>query len=123
MSKTDTTGDPREHAIADESKIEQARRELVWLLRGRTREEAISSAALAEQMPVSASTVRDLVPEVRAELGIPLVSGSGGYYEVQDHDDFLRVMDREQATIERKRERMRDLSAAWNTRRYGGRHE
>lgn len=119
-SKTDTTGDPRVHAIADESKIEQAKRELVWLLRNRGPENAMSSADLADRTPVSASTVRDLVPEIRRDLGIPLVSGSGGYYEVQSHSDFVRVMEREEQAIETKRERMRELSKAWHHRQNGG---
>ena len=113
-----TSGDPREYARADVSKIEVAKQRVASDLEGRKRENAVSSKALAERTPVSASTVRDLVPEIRREYELPVVSGPRGYYEVQEHGDFLRVMEREQHAIETKQQRMRELSKAWNKRRY-----
>jgi len=49
---------------------EMAKLTLARLLKGRDYDGRMSATALAEHVPVSASTVRDLVKEVRRERGI-----------------------------------------------------
>jgi len=76
--------------------------------------DAVSSTDLAELTPVSASTVRDLVKEVRREYKIPVVACSKGYYRVTDVDDLARQLERINDEIATREQTKRELTAAWN---------
>lgn len=80
------------------------------------KDSAISSHRLAELTPVSQSTVRDLVPEVRTQFNMPIASGSTGYFVIANRDEFIEVMDRIEDTIATKKERQSELAAAFNSR-------
>lgn len=101
-----TDSDRTDHEIA---KIELARR-----LRGRGYDERISGRKLAEHVPVSESTVRDLVAELREEHRLPVFSSGSGYYCITDADelaDALAKINDEIATRERTKQ---NLTAAYN---------
>jgi len=84
------------------------------LRRTHDKADAVSSKELAELTPVSSSTVRDLVKEVRSEYSIPVVSCSQGYYRVTDVDDLARQIDRIDDEIATREQTKRELTAAWN---------
>jgi predicted transcriptional regulator len=83
------------------------------------RDDAVSSKDLAAKTPVSASTVRDLVKEVRREYRMPVVACSNGYYRVTDVDDFSDQMERINDEIATREQTKRELTKAFNTERYG----
>lgn len=83
------------------------------------RENAISSAALAERTPVSASTVRDLVPQVMAEYGLP-VGTSNGYFVIQTDDEYDRQVERQLKQAETSRQRALLIGRTYNQSSFGG---
>lgn len=80
------------------------------------KENSISSNELAGKTPVSQSTVRDLVPEVRRQFNMPIASGSKGYFVIANKSEFIEVMDRIEETIQTKKQRQSELAAAYNSR-------
>lgn len=102
------------HAESDCHKIRGAKRTLRRLLESRRgKENAISSKALADRVGLKATTVRDLIPELRREYGIPIASTSTGYYRISTDAEFRDVMDRIENTIQTKRERQKELAQAY----------
>ena len=83
----------------------------------RGRDNAISSTDLAERTPVSSSTVRDLIPEVRERWGIPIGSCPSGYFVIESADVFERQVERQLAQAERSKETARAIARAWNGNR------
>ena len=83
----------------------------------RGRDNAISSTDLAERTPVSSSTVRDLIPEVRERWGIPIGSCPSGYFVIEDSEVFERQVERQLAQAERSKETARAIARAWNGER------
>lgn len=86
----------------------------------RRREQAISSADLAERTLVSASTVRDLIKEVRREYRLPIGNCQQGYFVIADAAEATRQIERFRRQAETSRQSARDVAAAWNRQRYGG---
>ena len=112
----------------DEPAHERAKRTIARVLandhRGRYREEngeqvdnTISSADLAERTPVGASTVRDLIKEVRREYRLP-IGNANGYFVIETREEFVRQVQRQERQAETSLETARDMAAAWN--RNGG---
>lgn len=108
-------GDPRRWADARPSKHEVAKHIIATALDGRPQAEALSGAELAARTPVSASTVRDLVAELRAD-GMAVVSFGSGYFQLTDDAVFREAMARQERAVERARETQQQLAAAY----YGG---
>ena len=108
-----------DHTPTDRTDHDAAKRAIATALQNdaRGRDSAISGASLAERTPVSASTTRDLIAEVRREYGLPVASCSDGYFVVETADELAEVVDRIDRTIATKRERKRELTAAYNRRR------
>ena len=79
----------------------------------RGRPNAISSADLAERTPVSASTVRDLIPEVMREYCLP-VGMANGYFVIERKAEYARQVDRQLRQAETSRERARLISSTFN---------
>jgi len=73
-----------------------------------------SAKDLAAQTTVSASTVRDIVTELRVEFGVPVASLGNGYFVISDPDELDRVLQSYRDEIATKRERMREITAAYN---------
>jgi len=102
------------HATSPDHEVRAAKRTLARLLECRRgKDRAISSQALADRVGLKATTVRDLVPVVRRDYGLPVASTSTGYYVIEDEAELREVMDRIERTIETKRERQRELARAW----------
>lgn len=78
------------------------------------KDNAISGKDLADRTPVSASTVRDLIPEVRQRYRMPVASCSKGYYRIESKDEFLEVMERIEGRISTAKERQREIARAWH---------
>ena len=55
----------------------------------RGRESAISSADLAEHTHCGASTVRDLIPQVRRDYRLPIGSANG-YFVIEERAEYVR---------------------------------
>lgn len=68
---------------------------------------------LAAKVPVSVSTVRDLVGELRAE-GVPVWSEGRGYYVIQHGEELDRVIQSIHEEIATKEETMQQLCAGFN---------
>lgn len=105
-----------QHTTTDAPDHERAKRTIAETLTnfGVGRDNAISGADLAAKTPVSASTTRDLIAEVRTDYALPVASCSDGYFVVSDVDELAEVCDRIDRTIETKRQRKRELVGAWN---------
>jgi len=73
----------------------------------------VSAKDLAENTQVSPSTVRDIVAELRVEFGVPVAS-LGGYFVLQTPDELERVLDAKRQEIATRRERMSEITAAFN---------
>lgn len=79
---------------------------------------AIPSGELAEMTAerncaVSASTVRDLVPEVRREYRLPIGS-SNGYFIIDSQEEFVKQVERQKRQAETSLQTARDIAAGWN---------
>lgn len=104
------------HTDSDRTDHEIAKLKLARMLDGRPYEDRISATDLATHVPVSASTVRDLVGELRSDYGIAAYSRGSGYYEIQDADELAAVLGKIDEQIETRRQTKRDLTAAYNRR-------
>lgn len=102
------------HADSSAEQLADAKRTIAWILRERRgKAAAISSKGLADATGIRATTVRDLIPEIRKEHAVPIASCPGGYYVICSQEDFVEHMNRIEDTIETKRERQSDLARAW----------
>lgn len=109
----------KDHADSDEISIEAAKGELYQTLRHKTtRDDAVSSSALAGMVGLKATTVRDLIPELRQEYSLPVVACSKGYYVIQDTDDLARELERIQDEIETRKDTRKELTKAFNQHTY-----
>ena len=117
----DVTTRAEHHADSSEAAVRTAKDTIAWILARRDcREWAISSAALADATTVKATTVRDIVKELRGERGLPIVSCSRGYYCLTDEAQLADEIERIDDEIQTRRETKQELVAAFNRRKYGG---
>lgn len=86
--------------------------------RGRYREvngervdNTISSAELAERCPVSASTVRDLIKEVRREYRLP-IGNANGYFVADTPEQAREQIEKQLRQAETSRRTAGDIQAA-----------
>jgi len=95
----------------------QARRRIRDVLRdeARGRDNAISSSDLAARTPVSASTVRDLIPQVRERWQYPIGSCPQGYFLIEDSEIFEYQVERQLRQAEQSRETAQSIARAWYT--------
>ena len=109
MSDVDqyTDSNATDHEIAKQTLATQ-------LAHAEGKENAIPTRELATKVPVSESTVRDLVPEVRAQYRLPIASCSNGYYRIHSKGEFVEVMERIEGRIETAKDRQREIAKAWN---------
>lgn len=106
------------HADSPQPKVSDAKHQIAQILEHRTtKQEAISSKGLADATGLKPTTVRDTIPEIRREHGLPIVSTSRGYFCAGSWEDVETVLERmaeRRATIELRR---RELARAWNEQR------
>jgi len=86
----------------------------VLLADARGYDNRVSAKDLAARTTVSASTVRDIVTELRVEFGVPVASLGNGYFVIGDADELERVLQSYRDEIATKRERMTEITAAFN---------
>lgn len=100
----------------DSTDHDRAKRTIATTLanEARGREHAISSTDLADRTPVSASTVRDLIPVVMDEYQLP-IGTANGYFVIESKAEYARQVDRQIRQAETSRERARLISATFNT--------
>jgi DNA-binding GntR family transcriptional regulator len=111
MSHTMTLDD---YTDADRTDHEAAKLRLAHDLAGRGYDDRISSTDLAAGLPVSPSTVRDLIAELRRERGLAVYSFGSGYFEVQDADDLERAVGQIEEMIATKQQTKRELLTAFD---------
>lgn len=105
----------KNHADSDEISIKQAKGELYQTLRHKTdRDAAVSSSALAGMVGLKATTVRDLIPAIRRDYNLPVVSCSQGYYVIEDTAALARELDRIDAEIQTREDTKQELTKAFN---------
>lgn len=85
------------------------------------RDNAIHGTALADLTPLRATTVRDIIAELRDDpQGPPIGNCADGYYVIDDPDQLAEYVKNVKETIQTKRERMQANVKAFNRDRYGG---
>lgn len=97
--------------------------ELEEILRGRSRDEAITSAELAERLPIDDSSgqpaTREAIGILRASRGVPIRAGNCGYWVCQsdaEAQDYLDTLLERIAGIEGTMEEFADAWEAWSRR-------
>lgn len=103
-----------DYTKTNRSQHEITKREIHRILQSeaRGRENAVSSKSLADRVPVSASTVRDLVPEIRREMGVPIGS-SNGYFIIESESELRKQVERQRRQAENSLSSARDIAGAW----------
>lgn len=114
------TTDLAQHTDTGESDHEKAKRRIAEALvnEARGRDNAISSSDLADRTPVSASTVRDLIRDVRREYRLP-IGNANGYFVIEASEEFARQVEKQKQRAETSRETARDIAKAWNQDKAG----
>jgi glycosyltransferase involved in cell wall biosynthesis len=107
-----------DYTQTDRTDHERAKLHLAQLLNGRDYDDRLSASALAEHVPVAASTVRDLVKEIRRERGIAVYSKGSGYWHIQDPDELAEAIDAINDEIETRQETKQQLTRAFNRGKY-----
>ena len=103
---------------SDRTDHEMAKLQLAQMLNGRAYEDRVSASDLAEHVPVAASTVRDLVKEIRRERGIAVYSKGSGYWHIQEPDELSDAIEAINDEINTRQETKRQLTKAFNRGRY-----
>ena len=104
----------KQYADSDNISIERAKDQIARTLsHAEGKDKAVSSKVLAEYVGLKATTVRDLIPEIRREYRLPIASSNRGYYRIIQHSEFVEIMDRIEDTIDTKKKHQKDLARAW----------
>jgi len=115
-----TTGKAlEEYTDTDRTDHEVALATLRDELKGRGYEDRISAGDLAEQVPVSRSTVYDLIQELRQEWGMAVYSRQG-YFVIQSPERLDDVIEQINEEISTKQQTKQDLVRNFNRERYNG---
>lgn len=99
-----TDSDKSDHQIAKEIIANRLRRA----------DEGISGSDLAADVPVSRSTVYDLIQELRRQHNMPVYSFLDGYRLITSVDEFERALASINQEIETRQQTKQELGAAWN---------
>jgi len=84
----------RQYAESSEWQIDEDRERLLnELLQHRGYEERVSAKELARVTGINDSTVRDVIIELREEVGIPVANRGSGYFIVTDADELEDIID------------------------------
>jgi len=81
------------------------------------RENAISGADLATFVPIAATTVRDVIAELRDDpAGPPIDSCADGYYVINTREELRRYVERVRDEITTKEDRLQANVRSFNRR-------
>jgi hypothetical protein len=107
-----------EYTESDTPTHDQTKRWLRDVLVNRDYDARLSAKELAAMSAaVSASTIRDLVAEVRRDYDLAVYSRGSGYWHLTDADEFEDAVKRIDDQIETKERTKRELARAYNRRR------
>lgn len=122
MSETTARSRAEHHADSDPNTVRNSRRVVRRALERHAigRDNALSGAALAGKVPLKATTVRDVVSELRDDGALPIGNSPGGYYVIDDASELDAWVEAKREEIATMRSRMETVTAAFNERRYGG---
>lgn len=107
------------HTDSPQSDIITAKHRIKEVLERRAGEDdaEVTSPMLARQVPVSQSTVRDIIQQL-IDDGLPIVSGPTGYRLIDSKAELHREIGRIEAEIQTREESKRRLAKAFNQRHY-----
>jgi len=103
-----------QYTQSDATDHEKAKLQLAYELNNTTYDSRKSGRELAESLPVSESTVRDLIAEVRRDYGIPVYSFGSGYFKISTVDEFERAINKINEEITTRENTKQELAQAWN---------
>jgi len=104
-----TDSDRTDHEIAKERIANQLRHA----------DDGLSGTALAADVPVSRSTVYDLIQELRRDHAMPVYSFSDGYRLITTVEEFEEALASINQEIETRQQTKQELGQAWNGERGG----
>lgn len=107
------------HADSDHRDVRQSRARVHHALTRYAvgRENATSGKALADRVPIAATTVRDIIAELRDDpQGPPIGQCADGYYVIQSRDELDEWVASVKEEIATKRERLQANVQSYNRR-------
>lgn len=114
MSNTDARR-YRQYAQSADWQIDDDRERLLnELLQHRGYDDRVSAKALSERTGINDSTVRDVIIELREEVGIPVANQGSGYFIVEDESELEDVVAYYNGEIQTKRERIETIVSNFN---------
>lgn len=118
MAATDSNRSrAKKYADSHEAKVDRDKRKIKQILSAvDDRDDAVSSIELADIVGLEATTVRDLIKEVKQETDMPIVACSTGYYQINSVEQLERELQRIQDEIDTRKQTKRDLTRAFNRR-------
>jgi len=108
-----------QYTDSDRSDHEIALRAIERRLRHTDKDNRVSGRELAQGVPVSESTVRDLIKELRQDWHMPVYSFGSGYFVIRDVDEFERALSKINDEIATRQETRQQLTAAFNKGLHG----
>lgn len=102
-----------QYTESDRSDHELAKAQLRRDLSRTDSDNTLTGKELAERVPVSVSTVRDLIQELRRD-GLPVWSEGRGYYVIQSAAELDRAIESIREEIDTKEQTMQELCAGFN---------
>lgn len=103
-----------QYTDSDRSDHEIAMQTIAQRLRQTDAENRVSGRELAENVPVSESTVRDLIVELRQDWFMPVYSFGSGYFVIQDGQTFDKAIEKINDEIATRQETKQQLAKAFN---------
>jgi len=110
------------HADSDAGTVRQSRARVRAALERHAvgRENALSGTALSDLTPLKATTVRDIIAELRDDPnGPPIGNCADGYYVIADVEELQTHIESVKAEIQTKRDRLEATVQAFNEREFG----
>jgi hypothetical protein len=107
----------KHYAESSELSIEESKLKVIRAI-PEGRENAIPGGDIAERIPQKATTLYDMIPELRSQYGVPVGSCSDGYFIVETPDELQTQIDRYDSQIETAQKRKRELVEAYNKEKY-----
>lgn len=107
----------KHYAESSELSIEESKLKVIRAI-PEGRDNAIPGGDIAEKIPQKATTLYDMIPELRSQYGIPVGSCSDGYFIVVAPDELQTQIDRYDSQIQTAQKHKRELVEAYNKVKY-----
>jgi hypothetical protein len=89
-----------DHAASDAETQRNDKETLVNILKDSGPENKYTGEELAQHTTVQATTVRDMIPQLRAEFNLLVFNFGNGYYRIQSDEDYYRAIEAKKEEIE-----------------------